>query len=55
LEKQDELNNNAKVKIGKHAFPGTAITICDREHTIHERTEAGEFSLVSGKLTFVHR
>jgi uncharacterized protein (DUF342 family) len=55
LEKQDELNNSAKVKIGKHAFSGVTITICDKEYIVQDRTVAGEFSLVNGKVEFEYR
>ena len=55
LGAQDELSNSAKVKVGKHAFSGSLITVCDKQYNVQDRTEAGEFLLVDGDVKFEFR
>jgi uncharacterized protein (DUF342 family) len=52
LAAQDELSSEAKVKVGKHAFPGVTIEICDNTKTVQDRTEAGEFFLDGDSVQF---
>lgn len=52
LEAKDEITGSAKVSVGKHAFPGASITICDINHIVKDRTEAGSFSLENKKVIF---
>jgi hypothetical protein len=40
------------VKVGKHAFPGVTIEICDNTKTVQDRTEAGEFFLDGDSVQF---
>lgn len=55
LRTQDELTATATVKVGKHAFSGVEIIICDKELKVMDRTEAGEFLLAGDKVKFEHR
>jgi len=52
LEAKDEITGSATVSVGKHAFPGASITICDNNHIVKDRTEAGSFSLENKKVIF---
>ncbi|MCK4830236.1 DUF342 domain-containing protein, partial [bacterium] len=52
LEARDEITSSAKVSVGKHAFPGVSISICDNNLTIQDRTEAGFFVLDGKKVAF---
>jgi len=52
LTAQDELISESKVTVGKHAFPGVVITVCDSTHSVRDRTEAGEFLLDEDYVQF---
>jgi len=55
LSAQDELTGTAKVAVGKHAFSGAVIFVCDKEYKVQDRTEAGEFLLDDDKVRFENR
>lgn len=50
IEAQDQLTDDAKVTVGKHAFPMVSITIGANTHTVQDRTEAGTFILDDKKI-----
>lgn len=49
LEAQNELTASAKVKVGKQAFPGVSVSICDKTLSLQNRKEAGVFVLENHK------